>query len=227
MAERSRLHARLRRRTAAALLTTTVLAGAPPAASALDPQKAITQYVHDRWGAERGFPLRAYSLAQTPDGYLWIATLNGLFRFDGVRFTPFDTTTGAVRQDYIWVLFVDRSGALWIGTYGGGLTRYKDGTFTTYDRNDGLSHPMVRAITQTRDGSIWVGTNSGLNRFAEGRFTVYTTQDGLASDYIRALREDRDGTLWVGTANGLNRMTDGQFTSYPLAGSRQNEKPVY
>jgi signal transduction histidine kinase/ligand-binding sensor domain-containing protein/CheY-like chemotaxis protein len=210
------------------LIAMAVTIAGPSSAWALDPQKAISQYVHQKWGADRGFPQRAYSLAQTPDGYLWIATLNGLFRFDGVRFTLFDTTTGSVKQDYLWALLVDRDGALWIGTYGGGLTRYKNGTFTTYDRSNGLSHPMVRAITQSRDGSLWVGTNSGLNRFQNGRFTVYTTRDGLSSDYIRALHEDRNGVLWVGTANGLDRMVEGRFSTYPLgAGGRRDEKPVY
>src|SRR5881396_507873 len=118
-------------RTIGALLTLALSVGAPGTALALDSHKAITQYVHERWGADRGFSQRAYSMAQTPDGYVWIATLNGLFRFDGVRFTLFDTTSGVVKQDYMWVLFVDRDGALWIGTYGGGLTRYKDGRFTT------------------------------------------------------------------------------------------------
>ena len=215
-------------RTIGALLALAFVVGAPGTALALDSHKAITQYVHERWGAERGFAQRAYALAQTPDGYVWIATLNGLFRFDGVRFTLFDTTTGSVKQDYMWALFVDKEGALWIGTYGGGLARYKDGVFTTYDASAGLSHPMVRAITQSRDGSLWIGTNAGLNRFRNGRFTVYTTRDGLSSDYIRTLHEDRRGTLWVGTAKGLDRMAGDRFTSFPLVhDGRQDEKPVY
>src|SRR5262249_3505389 len=149
-------------------------------ASALDPRKTITQYVHMHWDADQGLPQRyALSIAQTPDGYLWIATLNGLARFDGDRFTVFDTTTtSAIKQGYIWVLFVDRDGVLWIGTYGGGLTRYKDGVFTTFGVNEGLSNGMVRAICQSRDGSLWVGTNNGLNRLKDGRFTAYSQKDG-------------------------------------------------
>jgi signal transduction histidine kinase/ligand-binding sensor domain-containing protein/CheY-like chemotaxis protein len=222
------MKARIRRYAATALFVIITSLAARSTAWALDPDKAITQYVHDRWGTDRGFAQRAYSLAQTPDGYLWIATLNGLFRFDGVRFTLFDTTSGALKQDYSWVLFVDRAGTLWIGTYGGGLTRYKDGVFTTYDRDDGLSHPMVRAITQSRDGSLWIGTNAGLNRFQNGRFTVYTTREGLSSDYIRALYADRTGALWIGTANGLNRLVDGRVSRHPLVDAdRGHEKPVY
>src|SRR5262245_39345137 len=60
-------------------------------ASALDPGRAITQYVRDGWGLREGLPqLSVQGVAQTPDGYLWLATEEGLVRFDGVRFTVFD-----------------------------------------------------------------------------------------------------------------------------------------
>ncbi len=218
------------RRVAAALaIAILVMVVDSTTAWALDPQKAITQYVHTRWGSDQGFAQRAYAMAQTPDGYLWIGTLNGLFRFDGVRFTLFDTTnTAAIKQDYMWTLLVDREGALWIGTYGGGLSRYKNGVFTTFDRKDGLSDPMIRAIAQGRDGSLWIGTDSGLNRFHGGRFTVYTTRDGLSSNYIRAVHEDRAGVLWVGTRRGLDRMVGSRFTQHPLTvGTPSADIPVY
>ena len=63
-------------------------------------------------------------MTQTPDGYLWLATEEGLVRFDGVRFTVFDKeNTPPLQADNILALLVDRSGNLWIGTNGGGLTR--------------------------------------------------------------------------------------------------------
>src|SRR5882724_1700048 len=148
-------------------------------AFALDPKKSVTQYVQTTWTADQGLPSgRVLSIAQTPDGYLWIATMLGLVRFDGAQFKVFDTTTTrALKHDYIWTLFVDKDGALWVGTYGGGLARYKDGVFSAYGEEQGLSDPVIRAITQSADGAIWIGTNSGLNRLKDGRFTVYTTAD--------------------------------------------------
>jgi signal transduction histidine kinase/ligand-binding sensor domain-containing protein/CheY-like chemotaxis protein len=200
-------------------------------ALALDPRKSLTQYVHMHWDTEQGLPQRyALSVVQTPDGYLWVATINGLARFDGVNVTVFDSaTTSAIKQSYVWVLFVDKDGVLWIGTYGGGLTRYKDGTFSTYGTETGLSNGMVRAICQGRDGSLWIGTDDGLNRFKDGRFTVYAKKDGLSSGFIRSLHEDRNGVLWIGTLAGLDRYQGGRFAEYPLFDDqgRRESIPVY
>src|SRR5712664_4178993 len=70
------------------------------------------------------------AIAQTPDGYLWVGTYNGLARFDGVRFVTFDpVNTPALGHARIQDLFLDDSGTLWINTYRGGLTSYRDGTF--------------------------------------------------------------------------------------------------
>ena len=221
----------MHRRVSRVLVAVILAALCGSTAFALDPRKAITQYVHMHLDAEQGLPQRyALSIVQTPDGYLWVGTVNGLARFDGVRFTVFDTTTtAAIKQGYIWVLFVDKAGVLWVGTYGGGLTRYQDGIFTTYGTANGLSNEMVRAICQSRDGSLWIGTNDGLNRFKDGRFTVYRKKDGLSSSYIRSLHEDRHGTLWIGTSVGLDRFDAGRFAAYPLFDDHglPESKPVY
>jgi PAS domain S-box-containing protein len=198
---------------------------------AVDPQKAITQYAHYVWRAEDGLSQKdILSITQTRDGYLWLATLEGLLRFDGVRFTVFDkTNTSELRQSYIWTLFQDRAGSLWIGTYGGGLTRYHEGKFTTYTTAEGLAHNMVRAISEGRDGSLWIGTNSGLSRFKDGKFTTYTTREGLSNDYVRAVYEDQHGQLWVGTTNGLDQFKDGRFVRYYTVDElgQHNVKPVH
>jgi len=79
---------------------------------------------------------------------------------------------------------------------------------------DGLPQESVWAITQTRDGYLWVGTGGGLARFDGVRFELFGIQDGLPSMQIRSLLEDRSGALWVGTANGVSRYMHGTFTSW-------------
>src|SRR5664279_5161584 len=70
-------------------------------ARALDPTKAITQYVQDVWTTRDGLPQNSvYSIAQTRDGYIWLATQEGLARFDGVRFTVFDRSNTSLRRNY-------------------------------------------------------------------------------------------------------------------------------
>ena len=86
-----------------------------------------SEYSHRVWRIEDGLPQnRIRALCQTPDGYLWVGTAEGLARFDGVRFTIFDHSNAtALHDDGILALRVARDGALWIGTEGGGLVRYQ------------------------------------------------------------------------------------------------------
>ena len=84
----------------------------------------------------------------------------------------------------------------------------------TWRSEDGLPQESVWAITQTRDGYLWIGTGGGLSRFDGVRFEVFGIQDGLPSMQIRALLEDRSGALWIGTANGVSRYRNGKFTSW-------------
>src|SRR5687768_16620034 len=101
-----------------------VLVVATPAA-ALDPARAVTQYRHQGWNTGEGLPQSSVeSIAQTPDGYLWLGTQEGLARFDGVRFVVFDrANTPALGHNRITALAAGAEGALWIGTEGGGLTK--------------------------------------------------------------------------------------------------------
>src|SRR6476620_1030552 len=130
-------------RNIAALMALALLC--PAEALALDPAKALTQFTHSAWLMEDGLPQNSIkAIAQTADGYLWLATQAGLVRFDGVRFTVFNTAnTPALININVMALLAARDGSLWIGTYGGGVTRLKDGTFTTYTTRDGLAHDVV------------------------------------------------------------------------------------
>src|SRR5882724_6103875 len=86
----------------------------------------------ENWGIEEGLPNSSVSsLVQTPDGYLWVGTWNGLTRFDGVRFTNFSpVNTPQLTHARVVNVEVDPRGVLWINTYDGSLTSYKDGVFT-------------------------------------------------------------------------------------------------
>jgi signal transduction histidine kinase/ligand-binding sensor domain-containing protein/CheY-like chemotaxis protein len=163
-------------------------------ASGLDPGKAIAQYGHDVWQIEDGLPQNGVrDIAQTPDGYLWIATLEGLVRFDGVRFTVFDkSNTEALKDNSINALEVSGDGSLWITT-SGGLTHLRDGRFTTYTVADGLSSNKLFAMQFGPDGSLWVTMlDGGLDRFKDGRFTHY-----FGKTIVNWLHVGRGGGIWV------------------------------
>src|SRR3984957_17240285 len=132
-------------------------------AFALDPSRRLSQYILDNWQMPEGLPqTSAQALARTPDGYLWVGTQEGLARFDGVRFTVFDSNNEpAIPNKYITVLFVDRAGRLWIGTRSG-VAVLENGRFKPLQKIAGIAHAYVHAITDGGAGHLWVGTENGL-----------------------------------------------------------------
>ncbi|MCP5102234.1 MAG: response regulator [bacterium] len=183
---------------------------------ALDPQKEITQYVHNSWTIEDGLPQNSIeAVIQTRDGYLWLGTQEGLACFDGVDFKVYDKrSTAQILNNKVSALYQDPGGILWFGTHGGGLTGLKHGTFTTLTKENGLSNNQVTGICSDIEGNLWIGTECGLNRMYEGKITRYTTRDGLSADKINTLCIDYQGNLWLGTENGLNRLTAGKIFPY-------------
>ncbi len=162
---------------------------------AFAPSVAPAQYRSDVWTTEKGLPQNSVTaITQTRDGYLWLGTFGGLARFDGVKFTVFDTgNTPGLRSNRIVSLFEDRAGNLWIGTEHGGLTRYAQGRFTTWTTKDGLPDDLVGAITEDQAGALWVSTPRGAARFSEGRFSVFTIGDGSPRADTWLIRATRDG----------------------------------
>lgn len=104
-------------------------------AFALDPSRPPGRYGHDVWLTRDGLPQElVQAVAQTSDGYLWIGSLGGLVRFDGVRFTVFDAAnTPGLKDARIVALFPGRDGALWIGTASGGVARLEHGVVRPFE----------------------------------------------------------------------------------------------
>lgn len=174
------------------------------------------QYIHRVWQAEDGLrsPVTR-TITQSEDGYLWLATEEGLVRFDGARFTEFETKT--VRETlsrWIVALIQTRDGSIWTSSSNGGLSRLKDGVLTRYTTADGLPTDVVLSLFEDSRGRLWIGSTGGLTRFENGAFHTYAPVDGWINQSVRCITEDREGNLWLGTPDGLNRMKDGKFTLY-------------
>lgn len=110
---------------------------------------------------------------------------------------------------YLWALLVAPSARALDPAKA--VTQYHQDVWT---ESAGLPQSSVQAITQTRDGYLWIGTRDGLARFDGVTFTVFRaeTNEGLHSNDIRALYEDREGNLWIGTFNGgLSQFKDGKI----------------
>src|ERR1700722_3560722 len=103
----------------------------PSDLAALNPHTALTQYTRAAWTQAQGLPqdtIRA--IAQTPDGYLWLGTNEGLVRFDGYDFVTYTKADGSIPNNAVNAVATGRNGTLWIGTLGG-LTRYANKKFTS------------------------------------------------------------------------------------------------
>ena len=204
------------------------LAGPPVQGQTFSTQRLFGRYQQFVWTDHQGLPQNGISaVAQTPEGYLWLATAEGVVRFDGVRFTALDTSnTPELKSNNIADVWVTRDGALWAG-YGSGLTRYKDGRATFYGVEQGVLNGRVTALFEDRSGSLWIGTDGGgVNVYRQGRFAAYTVRDGLPDGRVRDFVEDAEGGLWIATLGGLTRFKDGRFTTYPTRDDARVE-PVH
>ncbi len=197
------------------LLLVTLLLPAGARAS-LDPNQAIRQYLHQSWQTAQGLPQNSVlSIAQTPDGYLWLGTEEGLVRFDGVRFTLFDRNTAGLKSNLVMALLVDHRGALWVGTYGGGIAKLENGKFSFIGTQQGLPSNQIRALHEDREGALWIGTDGGgLARLKDANVRVYTQTNGLVDNAVFAITSDSAGALWIGTHNGVSRLQNGKFSSF-------------
>jgi ligand-binding sensor domain-containing protein len=92
-------------------------------------------------------------MAQTPDGYLWLGSEFGLFRFDGVPGRPLATTCGQKLPDKPYALLVTRDGTLWIGTFAG-LVSWNGDKLTRYPE---IGDRFVTSLLEDREGTVWVG----------------------------------------------------------------------
>jgi signal transduction histidine kinase/ligand-binding sensor domain-containing protein len=171
---------------------------------ALDPERPPSRYGHDAWLSQDGLPQDFVgAITQTRDGYLWIGTLGGLVRFDGVRFAVFDSSnTPGLKDARITALCPGRESGLWIGTAAGGVSRLEDGSLGAFEPASEASDrslKYVRSLLEAADGSLWVGTSGGgIRRFRQGR-RVREDEPSSLGHTITAIHEDRRGDIWIGT----------------------------
>jgi ligand-binding sensor domain-containing protein len=166
--------------------------------------RTIGQFVHTSWTAKDGAPGDVYALAQTTDGFLWLGTMQGLYRFDGITFERYEPQSGpAFPSSSIMSLLALPNGDLWIGFLDEGVGRLRDGRNTNYTNADGLTLGTVFSLAQDREGAIWAGTNGGLARFDHDQWKLVGNDCGYPGGKAMALFVDRRGTLWVASEKAV------------------------
>jgi signal transduction histidine kinase/ligand-binding sensor domain-containing protein len=169
---------------------------------ALDPHRRITQFGHTAWRVQDGLIDSSVAVTQTADGYIWIAARSGLFRYDGVTFSPWVPPNGQ-RMGTGTSLLGAPDGSLWIGTTSG-LYRWKNGELQTYTNEPGRSG--ISAILQDHTGAIWVTRyrvperEGPLCRVEGSGLHCYGKNDGIPVRYGLGLAEDSLGNLWMGSS---------------------------
>src|SRR5438132_2879278 len=123
---------------------------------------APAQFRFDSWTTDNGLPQASInSILQTRDGFLWFSTFGGLVRYDGLRFQVFNTgNTKGMKTSRFLDLFEDRDGALWVANELQGVTRYKDGAFTTYSTEHGLAVGIIN-FREDASGNLLANINTG------------------------------------------------------------------
>jgi signal transduction histidine kinase/ligand-binding sensor domain-containing protein len=132
----------------------------------------LAEYRFDVWTADSGLPQNSVrAIVQTRDGYLWVGTLDGLARFDGVRFTVFNrANTPALPSNGVLSLYEDFQGALWIGFLDGGLARYYKGKFNVFGATEGLAAGGVIGISGDEKANLWACVDGVILQLDHGRF---------------------------------------------------------
>jgi len=187
---------------------------------ASDTARRATQYRLERWTDRDGLPQNSISsIARTRDGFVWLASEEGLIRFDGARFRVLNpSNTAALSRSQMLSLAAAHDGALWIGTAGSGLLRHDRGAFRSFTMRDGLPSDRVQAIAVDRAGNAWAGTNAGLARIdPAGKVSVHNRANGFPSDEILSIAATDAGDVWIGTPAGLVRIQSDKLRVYGTA----------
>lgn len=169
------------------------------------PDVYADKYHFDSRDTDSGLPQNSVkAILQTRDGYLWFTTLDGAVRYDGAKFTVFNTTNSpGIRSNRFASMYEGADGALWLGTEDGGLTRYQNGEFYSFGADEGLPHNLVKTVAGDENGELLVGTHNAVGRLKNDTFEILFKQPNPDRTYFG---KSPDGLWfwdkWFGTASG-------------------------
>ena len=159
---------------------------------------------------------------QSEDGYIWLGTFNGVYRFDGITFKHFSKDLyPEITNNSIPTITMDDNGNLWAGSIGGGVYIFKKESFQKFGVEDGLSSNVIRKLYTDSRGRILIGTGDGLTIYSDSTFSAFKDfkqgSSTINNVTISALYEDSRGQIWVGTNIGLFKFINNELIEIPLA----------
>lgn len=204
----------------AAGLALAVAAGPVPS-RATDLHSVLTGYTLTSFSQKDGLPdASIYTLAQDSDGYLWVGTSAGLYRFDGVRFTPWNLLSDVEASQSsraVRALRAASDGTMWAG-FGrqGGIVVFGERLVRVYDASSGLPATAVSAIVEHPAGHFWAGTALGLYRLQGERWERWGASRGVPEGAVSVALVNSRRELFVGTATHVLRFDEeaGRFAPF-------------
>ncbi|HYE32569.1 MAG TPA: two-component regulator propeller domain-containing protein [Methylomirabilota bacterium] len=213
-----------RRRALLAFVSCVLAAWLAAVASAFSAEAASNEFIFDRWSTEDGLPENSiFSMAQTPDGFLWMATFAGLVRFDGKEFTVFDASnTPELRDDRIVTVDVGPEGSLWVASASGEVARWKSGVFRSFDEREGVPSRGLSWFKLASDGSLWSASRDqqGVFKFQNGRFVEKIPAVQFSPYNVWFMGRDVEGSLWAAAGPNITRIDppDGRVIQFTGVG---------
>ncbi len=172
------------------------------------------------WDSSNGLPHNtAQSIAQTPDGYIWVATWEGLARFNGREWKVFDRDEiPGLSDNGIRALLSARDGRLWVGSARDGLFSYFKGQWTAIPYENEPGHSQITALFEDSDGRIWIAAASKtiMSLEPDGSLKRYPVQLPDAENSALGFEQDAQGNIWLATRVGLAKLKNGNFELMPV-----------
>ncbi len=202
----------------------------PPFTARLDSSWLVTDFLEET----KLYYSHLFHIDFEPNGTMWLATSEGLFRYDGYQWERFTEKDG-LPSSFVRCVLVTRENDLWVGTdQGAGI--FRERRFDTLDSENNLAGPSIRRIVEDRDGSLWFccdpwpeeSAGGGLTAFRNGEWMTFREEDGLPSDHVMKYFRDSSDRQYALTAEGLAVFRDGHWIN-PLqeAGFDNTEMTVW
>jgi signal transduction histidine kinase/ligand-binding sensor domain-containing protein len=158
---------------------------------------------HTAWTKRDGAPVEIKSITRSDDGWLWIASPSGLYRFDGVQFERMDSIDGNRLPSSNVHLLLGYDGGLMVSYQFGGLSFFKDGKVTHFSEKDGLPQGSVQLLNQAPDGTVWLLSTTALAYYKDGHWQQVESASRHNPPEAHTLQFAPSGKLWLFVGDGL------------------------